>query len=183
MRKLAFIISFSFISLFSNAQTIDSDTRLITYSEVVEVPTTSKSELYVRASTWFSRTFKSAKAVIQLEDKEAGKLIGKGNIPVVIKVPIIGKTDAGAVAATITVICKDGKYKYIIDNLSHQRPYGPNTEKWVDGGPLEQEKPKVGFMNRPSKKEWTDIKEATDSDIKAMVADLKKSMSKSDSDF
>ncbi|RZL04033.1 MAG: hypothetical protein EOO89_28225 [Pedobacter sp.] len=50
MRKLAFIISFSFISLISSAQNIDSDTRLITYSEVVEVPTTSKSELYEPAA-------------------------------------------------------------------------------------------------------------------------------------
>jgi hypothetical protein len=173
---------FLLVSVLVGAQDlpVDPTTNLITYSEVVETPGVSKADLYVRAGTWFSRTFKSSKSVLELQDKEAGKLIGKGVIPVIIKVPIMGATDAGTVSATITVLCKDGKYKYVIDNLNHERPYGANTQQWVNGGALEQEKPKVGMMGRPSKKEWNDIKAAFDKEAKAMVADLKKAMAKSD---
>lgn len=186
MRNKYLIISAFFIaSLTANAQTmpVDADTHLITYSEVVETPGVSKNELYVRANTWFTRTFKSAKSVLELQDKEAGKLIGKGLLPVIIKVPILGATDAGTVATTITILCKDGKYKYVIDNLSHERPYGANTQYWVDAGALEKEKPESGMMKRPSKKEWNDIKAAVDKDLKSMTADLKKSMAKGDADF
>jgi hypothetical protein len=162
---------------------VDPDTKLITYSEVVETPGVNKNELYVRANTWFTRTFKSAKSVLELQDKEAGKLIGKGLLSVMVKVPIVGATDAGTVATTITILCKDGKYKYVIDNLSHERPYGPNTEYWVSAGALEKEKPEAGMMRRPNKKEWNDIKTAIDKDIMSLTADLKKSMAKGDADF
>lgn len=182
MRKLL-IGSLVAFSLHVQAQTVDPATNLLTYSEVVEVNGVGKNELYVRANTWFTRAFKNSKAVLQLEDKEAGKLIGKGNISTTIKVPIVGMTDAGYVDMTVTVQCKDGKYKYTIDNLNHQKPLGPNTQYWVSAGPLEQEKPKVGLMGRPSKKEWSDLKEDADITIKAMIADLKKAMAKADADF
>ena len=177
--------AFVMASIVTNAQSlpVDPDTHLITYSEVIETPGVSKNDLYLRANTWFTRTFKSAKSVLELQDKEAGKLIGKGLIPVIIKVPIMGATDAGTVATTITVFCKDGKYKYVIDNLSHERPYGANTQQWVDVGALEKEKPESGMMKRPSKKEWNDIKENVDKDLKALAADLKKAMAKGDADF
>ncbi|WP_460939236.1 hypothetical protein [Spirosoma humi] len=42
---------------------------------------------------------------------------------------------------------------------------------------------KVGMMGRPSKREWNDIKERVDADIKLWVVDLKKSMAKADADF
>lgn len=45
-------------------------------SEIIEVPGT-KDELYIRANQWMVRTFKSAKSVIQYQDKEAGKIMGK----------------------------------------------------------------------------------------------------------
>jgi hypothetical protein len=186
MQKIYLITSlFAFSTLSAIAQTmpIDPTTNLITYSEVIETPDVSKNELYLRANTWFTRTFKSAKAVLELQDKEAGKLIGNGQLPIFIKVPIVGITDAGTVSATITIMCKDGKYKYAVDNLRHERPYGANSQMWVNGGSLEQEKPKVGMIGRPSKREWNDIKEGTDLDIKKLVTGLKSAMAKADADF
>ncbi|GAB3885940.1 DUF4468 domain-containing protein [Spirosoma agri] len=179
----AFAIALITVTAEAQTMPVDPDTKLVTYSEVIETPGVNKNELYVRANTWFTRTFKSAKSVLDLQDKEAGKLIGKGSMPVTIKVPILGATDAGTISSTITIMCKDGKYKYVIDNLNHTRPFGPNTQLWVDAGPLEKEKPESGMMKRPSKKEWNDIKEAVDKDLKIIATDLKKAMAKSDSDF
>ena len=186
MTKVYFLLSAFFLTVLTvNAQDmpIDPDTKLIAYSEVVDVSSVSKSDLYVRANTWFTRTFKSAKSVLDLQDKEAGKLIGKGVLPMIIKLPMIGSTDAGTVSMTVTIICKDGKYKYVIDNLNHFRPTGPNTDLWIDGGALEQQKPRVGMMGRPNKRDWSEIKETLDRDLRAFGADLKKAMAKSDADF
>lgn len=167
---------------YSQKQTIDPDTKLITYTEVVEVAGVSKDELYLRANTWLSRAFKSAKAVIDVQDKEAGKIIAKGNISAIIKTPLVGKQEAGTINITITLQTKDGKYKYTVDNLQHSKPIG-TPGSWVSIGPLEQEKAKAGMMMRPSQGEWKDLKEDAFKTIEEMVADLKKAMGKADKDF
>lgn len=182
MKKVLVFLLFAVSTAFGQKYKIDPDTKLITYSEVIEVPNVSKDELYLRANTWLSRAFKSAKAVIDVQDKEAGKIIAKGNITTIIKVPLVGKQDAGAVEMTITLQTKDGKYKYTVDNLQHLKPINtPGT--WASIGPLEQEKAKAGMMVRPSNSEWKDLKEDAFKTIEGMVEDLKKAMQKADKDF
>ena len=74
-----------------------------TFSEVVIDTTLTKSTLYSNALSFFANTFNSANAVIQMKDPETGKVIGKGKID--------GKD------VTITITCKEGKYKYEIDMI------------------------------------------------------------------
>lgn len=52
------------------------------YSEVVTVEGKTAEELYVFAREWFAVTFNSAKDVLQMDDADAGKLIGKGSTSV-----------------------------------------------------------------------------------------------------
>jgi hypothetical protein len=51
----------------------------VNYTAVIEMPNTSKDELYNRAKLWFVKTFKDSKEVLQIDDKENGKIVGKGN--------------------------------------------------------------------------------------------------------
>lgn len=44
---------------------------------VNSLPGNSKDELYLRAHSWMARTFVSSKDVIQMSDKDAGRIIGK----------------------------------------------------------------------------------------------------------
>jgi hypothetical protein len=72
-------------------------------SDVVSVDsTTTKETLYSNALSFFAITFKSAQNVIQMKDPESGKVIGKGLL-------------SNGRKVTITISCKDGKYKYEID--------------------------------------------------------------------
>lgn len=185
MKKLSLVFLFSSLSLltYSQKQTIDPDTKLITYTEVIEVPGISKDELYRRATVWFSKAFRSGKAVIDLQDKEAGKLIGKGYAGSTVKVPLIGKQDAGDIRMTIAIDVKDGKYRYIVDNFIHEAPMATGQGKWFSVGPLEQEKSKGGFGLRPSNSEWRELKENVFKTIEGLAEDLKKSMGKADKDF
>jgi len=81
-----------FVSVISFSQTT---------SEVVSVDSTlTKSNLYSNALAFFALEFKSANNVIQMKDAETGKVIGKGIV------------DDRSI--TITISCKDGKYKYDI---------------------------------------------------------------------
>lgn len=50
----------------------------LTYTQVVEAQGKTKEQLYVLINYWYTNTFNSGKAVIQLNDKDAGVIIGKG---------------------------------------------------------------------------------------------------------
>jgi hypothetical protein len=70
-------------------------------SDVIVDSAQTKESLYSNALSFFATTFKSANAVIQMKDPESGKVIGKGLL-----------SDGRNV--TISISCKDGKYKYDI---------------------------------------------------------------------
>lgn len=50
-----------------------------TVTKVIETPGQSKEKLYTATRLWFAESFKSSKDVIDLDDKEQGIIIGKGN--------------------------------------------------------------------------------------------------------
>ncbi len=63
------------------AQTLSLDkNNALTYTQVIEAPNKTKEQLYILLNYWYSATFNSGKAVIQLNDKDAGVIIGKGFI-------------------------------------------------------------------------------------------------------
>lgn len=93
----------------------------IRFSEVVQTPGISADQLFLSARTWFVDYFNSAEAVIQMEDKEGGKIMGKG----VAKVHSTRRAEFGFkvpwngfLEYTITLQFRDGRFKYDIDNLA-----------------------------------------------------------------
>lgn len=82
----------------------------VIYSEVVQVDSTSKEELYRRAKVWIANSFQSAKAVIDLDEKESQNVIGKGNIQWSTFGLLIGK-NSRTVKFTFYIKAKDNKVK------------------------------------------------------------------------
>lgn len=99
-----------------NPLPLDSATHKVSYSAVVQVPGASKIELYSRAREWYASTFGSSKAVLEMDDKEAGKLIGKAYAQFEFA-GAIGKPLDWALWRTIKVEVKDGKYRYTITDF------------------------------------------------------------------
>lgn len=161
---------------------VDPQTHLITYQGVVEVPGVSKADLYTRANAWVANTYRSANAVIQMQDKEAGQLIVKGLTRVTVR-SLGMNADAGVVRHTLTIYVKDGRYKYVLTGLTHD---GTGTPNIFSAGPLEQEIGKLYSMGN-SKKQWDEIKRQANQDAYRLVADLQAAMSlkgaKDPSDF
>lgn len=112
---------------------IDEDTKLITYTGVVDVPNTGKTELYKRSEAWFSSYYKNPTEVIREKDSANTKIVGKprfkiSNEPGENNV----KMDAGIVQYTLTVACKDNKCKYTASEINwKQASYFP-AEKWIE---------------------------------------------------
>ncbi|MDO7851601.1 DUF4468 domain-containing protein [Hymenobacter convexus] len=156
----------------------DAETHLITYQGVVEVPGVGKDQLYVRAHEWVAKAYRSANAVIQMQDKEAGRLVAKGAMQITL--PVLGAAaDAGYIRHTLTLYVKDGRYKYVLSNLEHTDVRLRATSV----GPLEKEDLPFGM----SKKQWDHLRRDADKGAKELISELQAAMTlkgtKDPSDF
>lgn len=116
----SFSILLFLVPLFAHSQILHEKDGVIMYTDVVQVDSSlKKSELFNRAKAWIAMEYKSANAVIQMEDKDAGILIGKGVFVVVWSLGLIKNMEAD-VPHTIKLLFKDGKYKYEITDLSYR---------------------------------------------------------------
>lgn len=153
--------------MFSSAQDlpIDKETGKITYSGVVTVENADASQLFSRAQAYFVNTFVDSKSVIQMKDESSKTIIGKGNISMPER---LWKT--GWVNFTLTIQAKDGRYRYVVTDFSHDNSLSSSI-----GGALENEKPACGTFNMMMK-HWNLYKEHTNSRVTLLIASLKKAM-------
>ena len=94
---------------------------------IIEVPDFTKDQIYNQIKIWIAENFRSAKAVIEHDDKESGALIGNG----IVKYPCEGaeclvKYD-WKVHFTMRVDIKDGKFRQTFSNLSISWPASRNS--------------------------------------------------------
>ena len=155
----------------------------ITYTEVIKVDSNvSSKELYIRARTWFAETYRSAKDVIQMDDKESGILVGKGNFKYTSSVFMGSEGTKGWVRYTITISVKDGRYKYEITNFNHEgNPLNSGGDFSFGLLTTSEECPyKVGSMSSKGwrDKVWKDIKQKLGSYAESIITALKNAMTK-----
>jgi hypothetical protein len=97
---------------------------VIFYEQIAQC-TGNQKELYLKARKWFVDTFHNAKSVLQMEDKEDGKLAGKAFHTYVFNNGL--SSSNVAIDFTLNVDIKDGKYRVQFYDM-----YGANTN--VNGG-------------------------------------------------
>lgn len=94
--------------------------------------TYKKDILYKNSKLFFADAFKSAKDVLQYDDREEGKIIGKGNFKIEggQSVFLSYFTEVWIVNFSIELFVKDGKYRYRIYDFNidgRTRATGGNT--------------------------------------------------------
>ncbi|MCD4768675.1 MAG: DUF4468 domain-containing protein [Bacteroidales bacterium] len=92
---------------------IDDKTGKITYEAIESSDSLNKDEIYLKTLEWFALSFSSSNDVIQLKDKDAGKVIGKGNFM------MNYYSRNPTIFFTITIMIKDGRYKIVITDLKY----------------------------------------------------------------
>lgn len=93
------------------------------WTEIIQTDTSlKKDDLYRNAKLFFTNEFKSAKDVIQYDDRNEGKVVGKGDFHIEDYQTVFLNffSDKRNVNFTLEVYCKDGRYKY--------RIYGVNAD-------------------------------------------------------
>lgn len=154
---------------------IDSSTKEVEYSAIIKVEGISKDELYNRAKEWFVITYNSAQDVLQMDDKSAGKIIGKGTSSGKYKF-MMSNTDY-YLNYTLSVTVKDGRYRYEFSQFTVE-----TLGKYSSGGRssinqyLPSYKNEKGILYSASKK----IIPHMDTMVKETAASLESFMKKSD---
>lgn len=182
------IISLFFISIYSATIIAQDNAQVIIpknteghaeYSEVIPLDSTSKSDLYISALEWINKTYKSGKSVIQTTDKEGGIIIGKAVGQTLTYNNGGFKKDGGFFSYTITIYCKDNKYKYVFDAVT----YNKGEMVLNQGADLGEDFPNnwTGFIgnNKQTRREWKSFQRQADNEFKIIIEDLKKHMKNS----
>lgn len=143
----------------------------IEYTEVVKIDSTSADILYSRAKMTIAQSFKSAKNVIQNDDQVNKQILLKGNISADYSWGM--SSCSGRIDFTMTVFCKDNKYKISIKPNSHECGVGCKFD--CSGGSLLNEKPDCGTFNMP-KSYWNDIKSNANAEFLLFIESFKKKM-------
>lgn len=156
----------------------------INYTAVVKVDSVSKDELYNRALSWIANTFKNSRYVVQMSDREAGEILGKGTFQVVLRQPT-GHVLAGMRPSpldnlfhfTVDIRLKKGKYKYSIYDFYHSRTVGANVihmpllSEYMQSQ-IYEKKHKHKSVRRMYESEFTQI----DGRVKGLIAGLEAKM-------
>lgn len=116
MRTFFYLIVsfFVFSDCYSQEKLADSfpfKDGLIVYSDVIQVDSILKEELYNKAKRWIIDTFNSGKDVLQLDSKENGEIITKGYFSAYWKISSVYVQDV-KVWQTLRIQVKDNRFKY-----------------------------------------------------------------------
>jgi hypothetical protein len=105
-----------------------------TIKKIFDAPGYSKEQIFDGAKIWISENFRSAKAVLEYENKETGIIIGNGNIPFPCQGWKCMGTGGWKLSFTMRTDIKDQKFRLTFTNL---RVFG--TDRGLYDGPIGRE--------------------------------------------
>lgn len=139
-------------------------------SEVVFVDSSTAQQLFGRATIAYTVIFKSANDAVDGIDQGEKIIIAKGTFNA--KPMLIGGYKY-FFSFTMTTSCKDGRYKYSIDDLDYNYQAGTETRLIQTNYSSEKCKGLTG-------KQWEKVKAVAKSTVESIVQELKNQMSKTE---
>jgi len=98
--------------------TFDSTTNLITFSGVIEQDESGSDSLYIRTKRWAEKKF--GKGLTYELDKRNQKLVMKLVLPAYAYKNSYSRRSIGNYEFRMSVLVKEGRYKYILNNFVHE---------------------------------------------------------------
>ena len=112
---------------------LDTSTGLVTFDEVINCKGVDTDELYSALREWLAISFNNSESVLQMDDRESGKLIAKGRT----EIKVGGITYPSNFILKIYI--REGRFKYMITNIVYDNgvisgiEYKNPIEDWYTG--------------------------------------------------
>jgi hypothetical protein len=179
----------------TEAPVLPTKEGVIFYEEVVEIGSgKKKDDLYRAAREWFVETYNNAESVLQLDDKEDGKLMGKA----LYTYSVSSRFDSERINLKfiLNLDIRDGKYRYRIysfgGTVEGTAPNKINFPRSVDfDGSYRVAHIPNEVIEKMKKKEQRETKEVIeqktqiiiglDREVKSIIGSLKAAMAKAES--
>ena len=143
----------------------------LVYSQVIEVPNTTKDILYDKLKQWMATAYKNFSKVVQLDDKNAGTMVGQANMSFQVK-SFSMTCSTGYVNYTIKLFVKDNKFKIEMSQMEHQARAG-SVQACSLGFLTDSENYKdKGLTAGPYNKVWVQLKQDTKTYFDGLVENL-----------
>ena len=139
----------------------------IEYTGIVNVDSTSAETLFSRAKIAIAKLYVVANTSAIMGDENSKTIIRNTVVKIYGKKFLGMINELGNVHFTISIQCKDNKYRYVVNDFVHDE-YGKAKNT---GGALERDKPLCGFFLFP-RSDWNLCKKNTDESVKKFIADF-----------
>lgn len=148
------------LTTFSQLHTKDGQ---IFYEQIDSLPGMSQSEIYKRSRAWVADAFKDAKEVIQLDSKEDGEIIGKGNFTfyyTMLALPV-----KSTCFFTIKLSSRDGKHRSQVYNVTAvaESNYQVKMDKLLAKPNTQQNRKIINEINKGVLSMFADLRAALNS--------------------
>jgi hypothetical protein len=145
----------------------------VEFKKIISLDTVAKNDIFYGSRRWVADVFKSAQDVIQYENLDDGKIIGKGIIQIT---PTgygfngtISEINAGHISFTFEIIAKNYKCRIRIYNIVHTATYS--------GGDIDNLQPRCGVMYM-TLKTWQSIQRSTLIEIDNLLTNFSTALKK-----
>ena len=115
---IKYMASFMVIMLISGCASMSVADPNLNYQKTYEQPGKSKEDIYSKALQWLARTYNDSKAVIEYQNEEEGKIIGRGISEVTFNPTLIAPI-THQIQYTITIDIKENKIRITYDNFKN----------------------------------------------------------------
>lgn len=137
----------------------------IQFDGVIKTDTTMDAKkLYSMAIEWFATSFNNSKAVLQMQDKEAGIIVGKSVFSIESKGNVLMSSTYHNVDYTIKLYFKDGRFKYELSDFTNEG-YGIIKDGEITKAPWGAKK--------IATKQYTGLQQGCNNNALAIVTSLK----------
>jgi hypothetical protein len=132
MKNIIFLLLLPFAV---TAQNLPIKNGMVFYEQIDSVTGASQQELYSRARIWVANAFTNSNDVIQVADRDAGQIIGKGAFDYLFLWGRNQITVTGTAFFTIRIDCRENKARIQIYGISARNEDGPISpiEGWNNG--------------------------------------------------
>lgn len=141
----------------------------VVYEKTLDRPGFSKLEIFGASKKWIADTFNNGKSVIQFEDKDQGRIIGKASTTVTTNGGTWGLVTSTNLEFKLQIDCKDNKYRIRLYDIIQISP----SYSVVSNVSLESlDEKSRGFKNKKRLELWNSHVKSINSEFYSLALSL-----------